>query len=81
MAILAARAASEGAVLGAGGLLPVARIVTATTTAREASQPKMKAAPFLTPPFDASTRMKAVKGIGSRVIAKPMMSRSRITVP
>src|SRR5271154_142492 len=45
--IFTASAASDGAVLDLGGLLLVATIVTATTIASEASQPKMNAAPFL----------------------------------
>jgi hypothetical protein len=60
-----ASAASEGAVLGFGGLLPVTSTVNASTIASDSSQPKMNAAPFLTPPFDARTRMNAVSGIGS----------------
>ena len=39
MAIFTASDASDGTVFGLGGLLPVAITVTATTTAREASQP------------------------------------------
>ena len=77
MAIFTAREASDGAVFDFGGLLPVARIVTATTTASESSHPKMKAAPFLVPFFDARTRTKAVSGIGSKVIANPMRIRLR----
>ena len=67
MASLAARAASEGAVLGFGGLLPVTRTVNAITIASDSSQPKMNAAPFRTPPLDARTRMNAVSGSGSSV--------------
>ena len=80
MAIFTARAARDGAVLGLGGLLPVSSTVPATTTASERSHPKMKAAPFRTPPLDASMRMKAVRGIGSSVTTRPMMTRSRITL-
>ena len=76
MAILTASAANEGAVLGFGGLLPVISKVTATTMASERSHPKMKAAPFLVPPFASRIRMNAVSGMGSRVIASPMMIRS-----
>src|SRR5271165_2551684 len=54
-ASLAARAASEGAVLGLGGLLPVTSNVNAITMASDNSQPKMNAAPFRTPPLDART--------------------------
>jgi hypothetical protein len=79
MAIFTASAASDGAVLGLGGLLPVTRIVPATTMASERSHPKMKAAPLRTPPLDARTRRNAVSGIGSRVMTKPMSNRSRIT--
>jgi hypothetical protein len=77
MASLAASAASEGAVFGFGGLLPVTSTVTAITIASETSQPKMNAAPFLTPPVDARIRMNAVSGIGSSVIASPMRTRLR----
>ena len=77
MASLAASAASEGAVLGFGGLLPVTSTVNAITIASDRSQPKMNAAPFRTPPLDARTRMNAVSGIGSSVIAKPMRMRFR----
>jgi hypothetical protein len=38
----------------------------------------MNAAPFLTPPLAERMRMKAVRGIGKSVIAKPMRRRSRI---
>src|SRR5271155_5617355 len=38
-AILTASPASDGTVLGLGGLLPVASTVTVTTTARETSHP------------------------------------------
>src|SRR3954452_11918094 len=64
MRILTARAASDGADLAFGGLLPVTSTVRATTTASDASQPKMNAAPFLTPLLDANTRTNAVSGIG-----------------
>ena len=79
MAIFTASAANEGAVLDFGGSLPVAKIVTATTTASESSHPKMKAAPFLVPFFEDRTRMKAVRGMGSSVIASPMSMRLRTT--
>ena len=39
MAIFTASDASDGTVFGLGGLLPVATTVTATTMARETSQP------------------------------------------
>ena len=41
--------ASEGAVFGVGGLLPVASTVTVTTMARDTSHPNRHAAPFRTP--------------------------------
>src|SRR4051794_39215496 len=81
MRILTARAMSDGAVLFLGGLLPVTSTVTATTIASDASHPKMNAAPFLTPPWDAKTRMNAVNGIGSRLMTKPIRTRSRISTP
>src|SRR5438477_4623743 len=80
MRILADRAASDGAELLFGGLFPVTSTVNATTTASDTSHPKMKAAPFLTPSVDASTRMNAVNGIGSRVIANPMRTRLKISM-
>src|SRR5580704_17050503 len=80
MASLAASAASEGLVLGFGGLLPVRSTVAATTTASETSQPKMNPAPFRTPPWDARIRMNAVSGIGSSVIAKPIRTRLRTSM-
>ena len=63
-----------------GGLLPVAVRVTAITTASDNSQPKMKAAPLRTPFFDARTRMKAVSGIGSRVMARPVNRRLKTMI-
>ena len=39
----------------------------------------MKAAPFRVPPFARRIRMKAVRGIGSSVMTRPMRTRSRIT--
>ncbi len=63
---LTAMAAVEGAVFGAGGLPPVARTTVAITTTRQASQPRMKARPFLVPFSVLSSRMKAVSGNGSR---------------
>jgi len=62
MTIFTASAASEGAVLGLGGLLPVASTVTATTMARDTSHPKTYAAPFLTPRFEGSPSVNAVSG-------------------
>ena len=81
MAIFTARAASEGAVFGFGGLFPVTRTVRATTMARESSHPKMNAAPLRVPPLDSRMRINAVRGIGSSVMTKPMISRSKITAP
>ena len=78
IASLAARAASEGAVLGFGGLFPVTSTVNAITIASDNSQPKMNAAPFLTPPFDERMTMNAVSGSGSSVITKPMRTRFRM---
>src|SRR6516164_3344063 len=75
IATFAASAARDGAVLGLGGLLPVASTVTVTTTARDSSQPNTKAAPFRTPRLDGSTTMNAVSGSGSSVIAKPIRTR------
>jgi hypothetical protein len=77
IAICTAKAASEGAVFGFGGLFPVTRTVRATTMASESSHPKMKAAPFRVPPLDSKMRRKAVRGIGSRVMTKPMSRRSK----
>ena len=77
MMVLTIRPATDGAVFARGGLLPVSRTVTATTIASDTSHPKMNVAPFRTPPCDANTRMNAVKGIGSRVIANPMRTRLR----
>ena len=79
MAAFTASDASEGAVCGLGGLLPVATTVTDTTMARETSQPKMKAAPFLTPRLEGRMTKKAVSGSGSSVIAKPMTIRVKTT--
>ena len=71
----------EGAVFCLGGLLPVARIVTATTTASETNQPNTNAAPFLTPPLDGSKIMNALSGSGSNVIAKPIRTSSNVNIP
>jgi hypothetical protein len=76
-AVLAASDASEGAVLGLGRLLPVARTVIVTTTARDTSHPKVKAAPLRTPRLDGSTTRNAVSGNGSSVTARPIRARSR----
>ena len=65
--------------LGAGGLFPVTTRVTETTMASDTSHPKMKPAPFLTPPFDPSTKRKAVRGIGSSVMTSPMRMSSKVT--
>ena len=76
MAIFTASWASEGAVLGLGGLLPVASTVTVTTIARHASHPNTKAAPFTTPRCEGSTMMNALSGSGSNAIARPIRTRS-----
>src|SRR5215469_16184853 len=78
-AIFTASAASEGAVFGLGGLLPVARTVTETTTASETSQPNTNAAPLRVPPLAGSTIKNAVSGSGSSAIARPIRTRSSIT--
>ena len=66
-AIFTASAASEGTVLGLGGLLPVATTVTVTTMARDTSHPNTKAAPFRLPCSEGSTTRNAVSGSGSSV--------------
>ena len=48
--------------------------------ANETSQPKRKAAPFLTPRLEGSSTRNAVSGSGSSVIAIPMRIRSSVTV-
>src|ERR1700733_8686184 len=52
--ILIASAASDGAVAGLGGSLPVAVTVTATTMARDTSQPNTNAAPLRAPRLEGS---------------------------
>ncbi len=54
----------EGAVPVAGGLFPVANIVTAATTASAANQPKINPAPLRGPCFDARIRMEIVSATG-----------------
>jgi len=71
-AIFTASAASEGTVLGLGGLLPVATTVTVTTMARDTSHPNTKAAPFRVPCSEGSTTRNAVSGNGSSVTAMPI---------
>src|SRR5271170_8040685 len=68
MRILTARIAVDGAVLGFGGLFSVAARVAATTMASDRIHPAMKNAALDTPPLDASTTAKAVKGMGSKVM-------------
>ena len=68
-----------GAVLGLGGLLPVATTVMVTTMARDTSHPNTKAAPFQTPRLEGSTTMNAVSGSGSSATAKPIRIRLRTT--
>ena len=54
----------DGDVPWAGGVFPVAEIVTAATAASAASQPKMKAAPFRRPFLEPTIRMKMVSATG-----------------
>src|ERR1700733_8216016 len=70
-----ARAAVDGAVLGAGGFPCVVRVTAATRTTRQASQPSTNARPILVPLLLLSSRRKAVSGKGSRVMPRPMSSR------
>ncbi len=73
--ILAASAASDGAVAGLGGLLPVASTVMVTTMARETSHPNTKATPLRAPRLEGSTTKNAASGSGSSVAARPIRSR------
>src|SRR6516162_134291 len=73
--ILTASAASVGAVLGLGGLLPVASTVIATTMASDTSHPNTNAAPLRTPPLEGSTTKNAVSGSGSSATATPISTR------
>ncbi len=75
--ILIASPASDGAVAGLGGSLPVAVTVTVTTMARDTSQPNTNAAPLRAPRLEGSTTRKAVSGSGSTATARPTSSRSR----
>src|SRR5450755_1305831 len=59
-ASLTARAAVDGAVFGAGGFPWVDRVTAATTTTRQASQPRMNARPLKVPFSELSSRMNAV---------------------
>src|ERR1700748_1244276 len=77
--IFTASAANEGAVLGLGGLFPVASTVIVTTAARETSQPNPYAAPLPTPRVEGSTTRTAVSGSGSSATARPITTRLRIT--
>src|SRR5580700_6083327 len=79
MAVFTTTPASEGAVFGLGGLLPVASTVTATTITRDASHPNTKAAPFLRPRLEGSTTRNAVNGSGSSAIATPISTRLSTT--
>src|SRR5262245_14947690 len=74
-AILPASAASVGAVLGLGGLLPVASPVMVTTMASDTSHPNTNAAPLRTPPLEGSTTKNAVSGSGSSATATPTRIR------
>src|SRR5277367_1768294 len=81
-AIFTASPASEGAVFGLGGLLPVAATVIVTTIASDASHPNTYAAPFTVPRLDGRMTMNAVSGNGSKVTAKPISMRLRtIAIP
>ena len=75
--IFTASAASEGAVAGLGGLLPVAATVIVTTIASDSSHPNTYAAPFTVPRLEGRMTMNAVSGNGSRVTAKPISMRLR----
>src|SRR5215471_133181 len=74
-AIFTASDASDGAVLGLGGLLPVASTVIVTTMASDTSHPNTNAAPLRTPPLEGSTTKNAVSGSGSSATAKPIKIR------
>src|SRR5215471_3149440 len=74
-AIFTASAASDGAVLGLGGLLPVASTVIVTTMASDTSHPNTNAAPLRTPPLEGSTTKNAVSGSGSSATAIPIRTR------
>ena len=76
--ILTTKTAIDGDVLLAGGVFPVAAIVTAVTTASAANYPKMNPAPLRTPFFDDTIRMKMVSAIGYSAMANPMRMRSMI---
>ena len=75
MAIRTASDASDGTVFGLGGLLPVAITVTATTMARDTSQPNRNAVPFRTPRLEGSTTRNAVSGSGSSATPTPIKSK------
>src|SRR5215471_14054808 len=77
--IFTASDASDGAVAGLGGLLPVAVTESVTTMASDTSQPKVKAAPLTVPRLEGSTIRNAVSGSGSSVTARPINIRLRIT--
>src|SRR5271165_2114145 len=76
-----ARAAVDGAVLGAGGFPCVVKTTQATTTTRQASQPSTNTRPLRVPFSLLSSRMNAVSGKGSREIPRPMSTRLRTTGP
>src|SRR5690349_24116035 len=78
-AIFTASAASEGAVLGLGGLLPVATTVIVTTMARDTSHPNTKPAPFPVPRPEGSTTWNAATGDGAAHTAR--LLRSKMTAP
>src|SRR5215472_9585017 len=70
--ILTTSTASDGAVLGLGGLLPVASTVIVTTMASDTSHPNTNAAPLRAPRSEGSTTKNAVSGSGSSATAKPI---------
>src|ERR1700722_4005440 len=61
-AIFTASPASEGAVAGLGGWLPVESTVIATTITTDASRPNTKPAHFLTPRLDERMTRNAING-------------------
>src|SRR5215475_13415453 len=80
-AILTASDASDGAVLGLGGLLPVASTVIVTTMPRDTSHPNTNAAPLRAPPLEGSTMKNAVSGSGSSATATPIRTRLSTSMP
>src|ERR1700733_1788815 len=76
-----AKAAVDGAVLGAGGFPCVVKTTHATTKTKQASQPSTNTRPLRVPFSLLSSRMNAVSGNGSRLIPRPMSTRLRTTGP